>query len=188
MHSRDPVKIPDIPGKISYTKVDEKEYVRYLTDRPYNANRQFTEPERVVIGRRCETMPGLMYPNDNYEHIFIDSGGKTMNDTVTPTEQAFIEKNRTYEMYIPFFDALFYEFKQQTRKRPDDRLNRCKADCLNKVLGPLKDMMKDEAYAILLRPVVSDEEDRESGMNNSDVMMLLTQYNSALEKYHKTHK
>ena len=188
MHTRDPVKIPNIPGKISFTKVNDQEYIRYLTERKYNADRQYTEPERVVIGRRSETMPGLMYPNDNYERYFIEAGGETMNGTMLPEEEAFTEKNRTYEMYLPFFDALFYEFKQQTRKRPDDRLNRCKAECLNKVLEPLKDMMRDEAYAVLLRSVVSDEADKQNGMNNSDVMILLTQYKSALEKYHKSHK
>ena len=186
MHTREPVKIPDIPGKISYTKVNEKEYVRYLTERPYNADRKFTEPERVVIGKRCESMPGLMYPNDNYEQFFPEGGGESMHETMTPKEQAFTEHNRIYEMYITFFDALFYEFKQQTRKRPDDRLNRCKAECLNKVLGPLKEMMAEEAYAILLRLVASDEEGGENGMNNSDVMMLLAQYKSALDKFRRS--
>ena len=97
----------------------------------------------------------------------------------------FTEKNRTYEKNVPFFDALYYEFRQQARKRPDDRLNRCKAECLNRVLNPLRDILKDEEYSEFLIPIVSDEDDAENGMSCSDVMMILTQYKSALEKFHR---
>ena len=34
MDTRDQVKIPDTPGKISYTKANEKEYFRCLTEHP----------------------------------------------------------------------------------------------------------------------------------------------------------
>ena len=65
-----------------------------------------------------------------------------METAMNPEERDFTEKNKIYGMYLPFFDALYYEFKQQTRKRPDDRLTRCKAQCLNRVLGPLKEMLE----------------------------------------------
>lgn len=187
MYTRDPVKIPDLPGKISFTKANETEYVRYQTERPYNPERKYTEPERVVIGKRIETMPGLMYPNDNYEKYFDEKGEQDMETAMNPEERDFTEKNKIYGMYLPFFDALYYEFKQQTRKRPDERLSHCKAECLNRVLGPLKNMMKDEEYADLL-PSIGSDADGEDGMSCSDVMIILTQYKSALEKYHKTHK
>ena len=42
--------LPDIPGRISFSKIEGKEYVRYQTDRKYNANKKYNEPERVMIG------------------------------------------------------------------------------------------------------------------------------------------
>ena len=189
MLTQEPVKIPDDPGKISFSTINDTEYVRYLVSRKYNPEKKYTESKRVFIGKRLESMPGLMYPNDNYEKYFTEKGGEDpLDETMTPEERDFTEKNRTYSRYIPFFDALYYEFKQQTRKRPDDRLTRCKAQCLNRVLEPLKEMLEDEDYAILLRPIISDEDDMENGMDNSDAMMILTQYKSALEKYHSSHR
>ena len=52
MLTQDPVRIPDIPGKISFVTIDDKEYVRYLIKCKYNAEKKYTEQERVVIGRR----------------------------------------------------------------------------------------------------------------------------------------
>ena len=70
MLTQDPVKIPDIPGKIVIMKKDGKEYIRYVTDRKYNGDKGYTETEGVLIGRRVEAMPTLMYPNERYEEIF----------------------------------------------------------------------------------------------------------------------
>ena len=108
-----------------------------------------------------------------------------MAETMTPEEESFIRKNKTYGKYKLFFDSLYFEFKQQTRKRPDDPLSRCKRECLNSVLRPLREMMKDEEYADLLR-LIPDNADEE--LSCSDVMMILTQYRSALEKFHSSHK
>ena len=81
---QDMVKIPDIPGKISFSKTEDKEYVKYLIGRKYNAERKYTDSERVVIGRRSESMPGMMYPNDNYEKIFLTKGEENMDENMTP--------------------------------------------------------------------------------------------------------
>lgn len=64
-------------------------------------------------------------------------------------------------------------------------MNRYKAENINKVLMQLKEMMQGEAYAELL-DLISTEEDGEGGMNYSDVMILLTQYKSALAKYSRS--
>ena len=118
MLTEDPVRIPEIPGKISFLKSEDKEYVRYLRERKYNAERKYNQPEWITIGRRCETMPGLMVPNDNYETIFMNKEEAPMSEEMTPEEAEFIRKNKTYGMYNPFFDALYHEFRQQSRKQP----------------------------------------------------------------------
>ena len=178
MMNQDPVKIPEIPGKITFVKMDEREYVRYLAERKYNADLKYTEPDWVLIGRRSETMPGLMYPNDNYERFF---GEETGEGTMTAEEAEFTRNNEIYGLYMPFFEALYYEFRHQTRRNPDNRVNEYKAECLNRVLEPLKDMMRGEEYAELLGLIGSGEE----GMSYGDAMILLTQYKSALAKFYR---
>jgi len=188
MEIQGPVKIPDIPGRISFSKIEGKEYVRYQTDRKYNADKKYNEPERVMIGRRCESMPGLMYPNENYERLFVtNESEENVNETMTPEEEKFARDNKTYGMYAPFFDALYHEFRQQTRKRPDELLNTYKAETLNKVLRPLREMMQGEEYAGLLGFAIAGDEEG-NGMTFGDVMILLTQYKSALTKYRRAHR
>ena len=65
-------------------------------------------------------------------------------------------------------------------------INGYKADSINKVLLPLKEMMQGEPYAELLGLITSIENEEE-GMTYSDGMILLTQYKSALSKYHRSH-
>ena len=187
MLNQDPIKIPDLPGKISFLKRDGTEYVRYLLHRAYNAEKKYSESEWVHIGRRSESMPGMMYPNDNYEKIFLTKGEENMDENMTPQEEKFARDNRTYGLYGPFFDALYFEFRQQTRKRPDELLNSYKAETLNKVLRPLREMVQGEDYAELLGPVIAGDEDG-NGMTFGDVMILLTQYKSAMTKYRRAHR
>ena len=187
MLTQNPVKIPDIPGKISYATIGSKEYVRYLAGRKYNAERRYNEPEWVSIGRRSERMPGMMYPNDNYEQYFTEKGEEDMDEIMTAEEKTFARNSGIYDMYNPFFEALYHEFRQQTRKRPDSLVNPYKAESLNKVLRPLKEMMAGEEYAALLGLIEICGEREENGMTYSDAMILMTQYKSALMKYHRSH-
>ena len=179
MLTQDPVKIPDIPGKISFKKSEDKEYVQYLTGREYNTEKKYSEPERVIIGRRCEEMPGLMYPNNKYEEIF-KTEGEGMQEEMTPEEERFIRNNKTYGLYIPFFEEIYNEFKREAHKHGDAPMSAYKAESINKVLGPLREMMKEEEYAGFLGMVEGEE------MSCSDAMILLVQYKTALAKYRKT--
>ncbi len=184
MLTQEPVKIPDVSGKIRFREKDGNQYVQYLTRRRYDREKKYNAPDWVNIGRRIEAMPGLMYPNDNYDKFFR-RGGETMDGIMTAEEEQYIYDNDTYGMYSTFFTGLYNEFRQQTRKRVDMPINRYKAESINKVLMPLKEMMQGEAYAELLG-LISTEEDEEENMNYSDVMILLTQYKSALAKYRRS--
>ena len=55
------------------------------------------------------------------------------------------------------------------------------------MLTPLKEMMKNEEYAELLG-LIDIAKDGKAEMSYSDVMILLTQYKSALTKYHRSHR
>ena len=185
MLTQNPVLIPDIPEKINIMKKDDKEYVRYLASRKYSAGKGYTESNWVLIGRRIETMPRLMYPNDNYEKYFCRED-EHMEENMTAEEAQYVQDNGIYGLYAPFFTGLYNEFKQQTRRKADEPINRYKAESINKVLLPLKEMMKGEEYAELLG-LISTAEDGEESLNYGDVMILLTQYKSALTKYHRSH-
>ena len=110
-----------------------------------------------------------------------------MIEHMKPKEE-FVRNGGICGLYILFFEALYHEFRQQTRKRPDNTVNPYKADSLNKVLHPLKEMMRGEEYAELLGLVETVGEDKENGMSYSDAMILLTQYKSALAKYRREHR
>ena len=185
MLTRDPVKIPRIPGKIKIMKKDGTEYVGYVTERRYNADKQYSESQTVLIGRKIAAMPGLMYPNENYDKYFGEEENE-MEEELTAEEEQYIRENSIYGLYSSFFTGLYNEFRLQTRKKADQPINRYKADNINKVLQPLLEMMKGEEYAELLGLIESGE-DGETEMTYSDAMLLLTQYKSALAKYHRNH-
>lgn len=187
MLTQDPVKIPDIPQRIRMKEKDGHQYVQYLAARIYDADRKHNVPNWVNIGKRAEAMPGLMYPNDNYEKFFRREEGEHMEENMTAEETQYIQDNSKYGMYTTFFTGLYNEFRQQTRKKADEPINRYKAESINKVLLPLKEIMQGEEYAELLG-LISTAEEGEEGMNYGDVMILLTQYKSALTKFHRKQK
>ena len=193
MLNQDPVKIPELPGKINLKRQDGTVYIRYLADRTYDPETKHTVPNWINIGKQSETMPGLMYPNDQYE-IYFGEEKTAMEEKMTEKERQYTQDNNIYALYITFFDGLYHEFKQQTRKKGDEPVNQYKAESINKVLRPLKAMMQDEAYAEFLGLIEAESgEDhgeapvKSAGMSYSDAMILLTQYKSALAKYHRAH-
>ena len=183
MLSGEPVKIPDISGKINLMSQDGMVYVRYLASRQYDPEKKYSIPEWIKIGRQIETMPGLMIPNENYYRLFGEEGAE-MDEDMTAEEGQYVRDSEVYGTYNTFFTGLYNEFKQLTRRKADDRVNRYKADSINRVLAPLKEMMKDEGYSELLGLIEADD-DGENGMTYGDAMILLTQYKSALTKWHR---
>jgi hypothetical protein len=184
MLTQDPVKIPEIPKKIRFKEKDGTQYVQYLEGRKYDSDKKHNVPNWVNIGKKIESMPSMMYPNDNYERIFCEEEREVMEESKTPEEEQFTRDSSTYTLYNSFFEGLYHEFKQQTRKNGDYFINAYKADSINKVLLPLKEMMQGEPYAELLGLITSIENE-EDGMTFSDAMILLTQYKSALAKYRR---
>lgn len=184
MLSDDPVKIPEQTKRINYMHKEGIMYVRYLTGRTYDPEKKYNIPNWMIIGRQIEAMPGLMIPNENYYRVFGEKGAETEED-MTAEEGQYVQDSEVYGTYNTFFTGLYNEFKQLTRRKADDRVNRYKADNINKVLAPLKELMKDEEYSELLGLIEADD-DGENGMTYGDAMILLTQYKSALTKWHRS--
>ena len=91
MLSGEPVKIPDISGRINFTTQDGMVYVRYLASRKYDPEKKYSIPEWIKIGRQIETMHGLMIPNENYYRIFGEEG-EEMEENMTTEEGQFVRR------------------------------------------------------------------------------------------------
>lgn len=101
MLTQDPVRIPDIHGRIRFRGKDGNQYVQYLAGRRYDSDKKHNVPDWVNIGKRIEAMPGLMYPNDNYEKVFCTEG-EAMDETMTAEEEQYVHDNGIYGLYSPF--------------------------------------------------------------------------------------
>ena len=66
------VKIPDVPGKITYRTKGNTTYVEYEYGRVYDKERQFTIANRKTIGKRSAVDLTVMQPNENYMKFFPD--------------------------------------------------------------------------------------------------------------------
>lgn len=74
--------------------------------------------------------------------------------------------------------GLYDEMKDFAKKSANETLNEFKIKSLNRVLIPLKEVMKDQPTALFL-----DVLDESSLPTNSDVVIILSQYLSAMQKY-----
>ena len=66
------VMIPRTKG-ISFKKKGESIYVQYETGYRYDPEKQYTIPERSLIGIQIPAEPEMMLPNENYLRIFAVS-------------------------------------------------------------------------------------------------------------------
>lgn len=60
------VRIPDVPGKITYRRKSGVDYVYYEYDRTYDPQTRKTNPKRATIGKKSEADPAMMQPNEIY--------------------------------------------------------------------------------------------------------------------------
>ena len=74
--------------------------------------------------------------------------------------------------------GLYEEMKDLTKKSSKETLNEFKIKSLNRVLKPLKELLKDQPTAMFL-----DLLEDESLPTNSDVVIILSQYLTAMQKY-----
>lgn len=74
--------------------------------------------------------------------------------------------------------GLYGEMKDFAKKSPKDTLNEFKIKSLNRVLSPIKDLLKEQPTALFL-----DILEEASLPTNSDVVIILSQYLSAMKKF-----
>ena len=169
-------------GKISYKKQKNSRYVMYETGRRYDKFKKYNVVSRICIGIQIPASPEYMLPNENYFRM-ITEGDRVMNENEQEALDEFEFERAQAFMVRDFFEQIYYEFQYQSRRQPNTVLNAYKVRKLNKILEPLKEMMKEEPGAewleVIPEPVEEEVEGGGTvirGMTYSDVMMVLTQF------------
>ena len=189
-YSNTPVKIPNVPGKITYRKRTDRVYVLYEIGRVYNSARKTTTAQRKMIGLQIRNAPTLMLPNDNYEKFF-ENGVEKMTAKERKTAQDYEAVRSEYKILNSLFDQMYFEFQIQAHRSPHRVVNTFKIRRINKILEPLQRLMADEPYAGYLElpeepQTISGgegEEDKLVGLDYSDVALLLTQFKGAMTRF-----
>ena len=188
MYYGQPVKIPEVKGKITYKKYGDTRYVLFETGRRYDPNRKYTLVDRVSIGRQIPGRAELMLPNENYPQYFPKKEEGRGDGMDAAAEYAEEREHRM--MLRDLFEQMYFEFQIISRRNPNQAISRNKAERINRVLKMLKEMMKEEKYATFLELITEPEEkageggeNEEKGMTHSDVSLLMTQYKGAVNRF-----
>lgn len=86
-------------------------------------------------------------------------------------------------MMYDFLESAYVEMKDFSKKNPDGALNDNKVKRLNQILKDIKDILVDEPTASYL-----DILDDEMLPSNSDVVLAMSQYRSAMENFRKKYR
>lgn len=157
-------------------------------ERRYDKNRKYCLKQRSIIGVRIPGNPEMMLPNENYFTCFPKEEEKMTAEEKESLED--IANKREYGIILrDFFEQLFFEFQAQSRRAPNAVVNTYKVERLNRVLKPLKDMMREESYAAFLEEIPMPEapgkegESEITGLTYSDVALMMTQFKGAVNRF-----
>src|SRR5262249_53357869 len=92
------------------------------------------------------------------------------------------EKVELYEVTMPLLQAMYNEFKDLSRKKPDGAVNKAKIKVVNRLLERCRDVLKDELSIDYL-----DLVDEDDVPQNSDVALMISQYVAAMKQFHSTY-
>lgn len=82
------------------------------------------------------------------------------------------------EMLSPILNSILIEMKEFSKKKQDGVLNKLKVDMINRILEQIKDILSDEPTVKFL-----DLLDDETLPTNSDAVLILTQYATAMKQF-----
>lgn len=92
------------------------------------------------------------------------------------------EQAATYDRLVPMLEAAHREMAELSKKKPDGIVNTLKIKMLNRLLSELgKVIENDPSYAFV------DMLDEETLPQNSDAVLVLSQWRAALEQYRDRH-
>lgn len=92
------------------------------------------------------------------------------------------EKVKLYEVTRPLLDAMYSEFKEFSKKKPDGAVSKAKMKVVNRLLVKCQEVLESEASIAYLD--ILDEDDVPQ---NSDVVLMLSQYVAAMRQFRSTY-
>ena len=85
-----------------------------------------------------------------------------------------------YELLNPLLTGIYKEMQELSKKKPDSTLNAFKVKAINRILEPIKEMLKMENTHAFLDVLDVDEIP-----TNSDVVLVLNQYMNAMKIFYE---
>lgn len=99
---------------------------------------------------------------------------KVENQRNYPTEAEVLQ----YRMLNKLLASSFSELKEFSKKKPDELLNSFKVKSLNRILSPIKEIMKHEPTSEFL-----DLLDEDTIPSYSDAVLIIAQFNAAMKQF-----
>ena len=97
-----------------------------------------------------------------------------------------------YELLNPLLTGIYKEMQELSKKKPDSPLNAFKVKAINRILEPIKEMLKMENTHAFLDKRTNKEEckyknvmDDDEMPTNSDVVLVLNQYMNAMKIFYE---
>jgi hypothetical protein len=104
------------------------------------------------------------------------TAAKSKSDSPPPSE----EQAAAYDRFVPMLEAAHREMTELSKKKQDGIVNPLKIKMINRLLTELSTVIEnDPSYSFV------DMLDEESLPQNSDVVLILSQWKAALEQFHK---
>lgn len=92
------------------------------------------------------------------------------------------EKALTHDTTTPLLEAMYAEFKEISKKKPDSAVSKSKIKIVNRLLEKVRTVLSDEESISFLD--LLDEDDVPQA---SDVTLILSQYVAAMKAFYETH-
>jgi hypothetical protein len=88
-----------------------------------------------------------------------------------------------FEMLEKLLASIYEEMKEFSKKKTDEPLNKFKVKNINRVLEPIKEIMKGEPTNDFL-----DILDEDSLPSNSDTILIIGQFNTAMKQFRSKYR
>lgn len=92
------------------------------------------------------------------------------------------EKAQTHDTMTPLLQAMYTEFKELSKKKPDSAVSKSKIKIVNRLLERVKTVLSDEESIEFL-----DMLDEDDVPQASDVTLILSQYVAAMNAFRDKH-
>ncbi|WP_206598059.1 hypothetical protein [Sulfurovum riftiae] len=92
------------------------------------------------------------------------------------------EKAQNYDTTMPLLEAMYIEFKELSKKKPDAAVSKSKIKMTNRLLGKVRTVLEDESSLEFL-----DLIDEDDVPQVSDVTLMLSQYVASMKKFKNSH-